>query len=185
MKITYLVNKLQNDGSIELTDVSYSEWRAIVEKNKGLPAEQQRYFVLDYIPDEGDMDKMVIEVPLDKYREWHREHMACKRNRDLGKTYQHLSLEVIAEIEDVQANFADTDPAIDNAFEKFRSKMLLESLRKALAEWKPWAIDLLDLYMLGHRKDCTGIIAKKYGVSSRMVRKYKRQFEEFVKNFFD
>lgn len=156
-----------------------------MEKNKTLPVEQKRYFILDYIPDGSDMDKMVVEAPVDMYREWHREHMARKRNRDLGKNYRHISLASIVGVKDTRANFADMDTMVDNASEEHRSQKILEILQNRLAKWKPWAVDLLDFYLLGHRKDCTDIMAQKYGVSSRMVRKYKKQFENFIKKFFE
>jgi len=38
-----------------------------VEKNKILPVEQKRYFMLDYISDGSDMDKIVVEAPADIY----------------------------------------------------------------------------------------------------------------------
>jgi len=185
MKITYLVKKKQEDGSMRLAVVSHQEWRAVVEKNKTLPAEQKRYFILDYIPDGSDMDKMVVEVPADMYREWHREHMASKRNRDLGKNYRHISLESTMEVKDVRADLTDMDIIVDKVSEEHRSQKILEMLRNSLAEWKPWAVDLLDFYLLGRRKDCTDVMAQKYGVSSRMVRKYKKQFENFIKKFFE
>jgi len=185
MKITYLVKKQQEDGSMRLAVVSHQEWRVVVEKNKTLPAEQKRYFILDYILDGSDMDKMVAEVPADMYREWHREHMASKRNRDLGKNYRHISLESIVEVEDARSDFSNMDAVGDSPSETHRSQKELEMLRNSLAEWKPWAVDLLDFYLRGHRKDCTDIIAQKYGVSPQMVRKYKKQLKIFIKNFFD
>ena len=53
------------------------------------------------------------------------------------------------------------------------SEMIMDELKKQLFAWKPWAADLLAQYLAG-----------KYGVSEQVIRKYKRQFEIFVKNFF-
>ena len=62
---------------------------------------------------------------------------------------------------------------------------VLPKLKKQLFAWKPWAADLLAYYLAGKKKSCTAAMAKKYGVSEQVIRKYKRQFEKFVKNFFE
>ena len=64
-------------------------------------------------------------------------------------------------------------------------ELVLMGLREKLAAWKPWAPELLDMYLDGKKKSCTGFLAKKYGVSEQTVRKYKRQLEEFIKKFFE
>ncbi len=38
MKTTYLMNKVQPDGSIRLSIATFEEWLAMVEANKSLPA---------------------------------------------------------------------------------------------------------------------------------------------------
>ncbi len=63
--------------------------------------------------------------------------------------------------------------------------VLMEELQKALASWRPRANDLLEMYLNGQKRACTEIIARKYGVSPQVARKYKRQFEEFIKNFWE
>ena len=60
---------------------------------------------------------------------------------------------------------------------------LMEELKEALAAWRPWAADLLELYLNGEKRACTEALSRKYGVSPQVIRKYKRQFEDFVKNF--
>ena len=65
------------------------------------------------------------------------------------------------------------------------SEMIMDELEKQLFAWKPWAVDLLAYYLAGKKKSCTAAMAKKYGVSEQVIRKYKRQFEKFVKNFFE
>lgn len=65
------------------------------------------------------------------------------------------------------------------------SEMIMDELEKQLFAWKPWAADLLAYYLAGKKKSCTAAMAKKYGVSEQVIRKYKRQFEKFVKNFFE
>ena len=95
MKTTYLLNKEQPDGSICLSVASAEEWRVVAAANKGLPAEQRRYFIFDYISDGDTIDRMVIETSREDYRKWHREHMSAERNRKLGENYQILSLDTI------------------------------------------------------------------------------------------
>lgn len=57
-------------------------------------------------------------------------------------------------------------------------------LQEALAAWRPWANDLLDMYLQDQKRACSKALAKKYDISERMIRKYKIQFENFIKNFF-
>ena len=94
MKTTYLMNQAQPDGSVGLAVVSSAEWLDAVRQNKHLPAEQQRHFIIDYIADGDELDRMVIEAPIEEYRKWHREHMASERNRQAGKNMQKLSIDM-------------------------------------------------------------------------------------------
>ena len=59
-------------------------------------------------------------------------------------------------------------------------QILLDELHEALTLWKPWANDLLDMYLQGKKRTCTRTLAERYGVSPQVVRKYKRQFEEYI-----
>ena len=63
------------------------------------------------------------------------------------------------------------------------SENLLNDLRAAAAAWKSWAPELLELYLSGQRRACTPWLANKCGVSEQMARRYKRDFEEFIKEF--
>ena len=56
MKITYLANQKQTDGSMRLSVISHDEWLQIVGLNRNLPAEQKRYFITDVIQDMGERD---------------------------------------------------------------------------------------------------------------------------------
>lgn len=62
-------------------------------------------------------------------------------------------------------------------------EILMDELKQALAVWKPWAPDLLEHYLAGRKRSCTAEMAEKYGVSEQVIRKYKRQFERFIKDF--
>ena len=61
--------------------------------------------------------------------------------------------------------------------------VLIDELKIRLTAWKPWAAELLAHYLAGRKKSCTAVMAEKYGVSEQVIRKYKRQFEAFVKKF--
>ena len=62
-------------------------------------------------------------------------------------------------------------------------QMVIDMLRIELAEWRPWANDLLDYYLSGTERSCSEAISEKYGVSTRTVRKYKQQLEDFIKKY--
>lgn len=177
------MNKPQADGSVALSAVPYSEWAEVVKANQQLPAEQRRYFILDYIEDGSELDCMVIEAPADEYRVWIREHMASKRNREAGKNFQFLSLDAALSGNDEFETLLDYIPSANGTEEIAYEQLLTEALRKELAAWRPWANDLLDMYLRGKKRDCTDELAQKYAVSPQVIRKYKRQFEDFIKKY--
>ena len=184
MKITYLINKALSDGSACLCVVPAAEWLAVVNANKGLPPERRRYFIMDYIKDGEELDCMVIEAPFEVYRTWHKEHMASVRNRARGRQFQHLSLDAAVFRERATGQYSEIPAANEQVEGSVCDKAILAELREKLAAWKPWANDLLDLYLLGQKRTCTKVLAKKYGVSPQTIRKYKRQFEERIKKYF-
>lgn len=183
MKMTYLLNKQQPDGTVQLEIATYDEWLGLVEANKLLPPSQRRYFIRDYIADGYELDCMVIEVSRQEYCTWNREHMAAERNRSTGKKFQHLSLDVKLFSADEGESLQDSLITANLMEDMVCERMLIENLRVSLAHWKPWANGLLDLYLQGQKKSCTAALAAKYGVSQQTARKYKRQFENFIKNF--
>ena len=183
MKTTYLMNKVQPDGSICLSVASASEWVTVVNENKGLPIKQRRYFICDYIADGDDLDCIVIETSLAEYRQWDRERSAERRNRRAGRAFQHLSFSTpINEAED-SVSLLDSIAADAQVESVVCDQVLMNELRKALASWKPWANELLEMYLQGQKRTCTDVLADKYAVSPQVIRKYKRQFEEFIKKF--
>ena len=183
MKTTYLVNQEQPDGSICLTVVSSGEWLSVVEMNKQLPLDQRRYFIIDYIDDGDELDRMVIEAPRSDYLAWLKEHNAAERNRSLGSKYQHLSLDVLVSENERSIRLGDMIPSDEVIEESVINQMMQDNLREMLSAWKPWASDLLEIYLHGDKRTCTNTLAEKYGVSPQVIRKYKRQFENFIKNF--
>ena len=183
MKITYLINQVQPDGSTRLSDVSSAEWRSAIRENDGLPPERQRYFIRDYIADENDMDCMVIEVSASEYSQWDKERSAARRNREAGKNFRVSSLDAPSAGMDRTMARLEQLPDQTQLESKVCDSVLMEELKEALAAWRPWAADLLGLYLNGEKRACTEVLSRKYGVSPQVIRKYKRQFEDFVKKF--
>ena len=182
MKVTYLINKEQTDGNVKLTIGTKEELREILIANKGLAVNQRRNFIADYISDGTEMDCMIVEVSADEYRQFNREHMASERNRKLMNMYCHISLDDnIHEQEDLITEEILADDF--NLEETITSEILLEELEDRLSNWKPWALDMLEIYLNGQKRGCTKELSEKYGVSEQVIRKYKRQFEDFIKNF--
>lgn len=110
--------------------------------------------------------------------------MASVRNQARGKRFQHLSFETMA-FQKKRASEDGVSYVPDDQVENLVcDKAILLELRKELAAWKPWGNDLLDLYLLGQKRVCTKILTRKYGVSPQTARKYRRQFEEYIKKYF-
>ena len=61
--------------------------------------------------------------------------------------------------------------------------LLIEELKAALRKWKPWAEELLELYLSGAKRSCTSGLCEKYKLSDRAVQKRKAAFEKFVLDF--
>ncbi len=182
MKVTYLINKEQTDGSVILTIGTKEELRKILLANKGLAVNQRRNFIADYISNGTDMDCIIVEVSVEEYRRFNREHMASERNRKLMNMYCHISLDDnIHEQKDLTAEDILADDL--NLEETITSEILMEELKDRLSNWKPWATDMLEIYLNGQKRSCTKVLSEKYGVSEQVIRKYKRQFEDFIKNF--
>lgn len=185
MKITYLINQVRPDGSTCLSTATAAEWQSAVRANKNLPPEQQRYFIRDYIADGDGMDCMVIEVSADEYSQWDKDRSAARRNREAGKVFRVFSLDAPPAGTDVAATRLEQLPDQTQLESAVCDSVLMEELKTALTAWKPWAADLLALYLRGQKRACTEILSQKYGVSPQVIRKYKRQFEEFVKRFLE
>jgi len=183
MKSTYLVRKKLPDGSTCLSIATLDEWLSIVKANKSLPASQQRYFITDYIADGDDIDRMVIETSAEDYKKWNKDRMSSARNRALGRDYQILPLDVQVSGKNDIMNLIEIASPINQVEADALVLVLMDELKAALAEWQPWATDLLEYYLRGERRTCTEALAQKYGVSPQVIRKYKRQFEEFTKKF--
>ncbi len=203
---TYLLFKKQEDGSEDLCVSTGAEWYSVTEANKSLPKEQRREFIIDCIYDGGLLEYMVIEASRERYLEWHREQEKDRRERGKQRQEQKkgqqnqeqepadqksekklrvLSLDAPVSGGNRSISLGSIIPSVWDMEEAICSQAVVESLRAELSAWQPWAIDMLDFYLAGESRTCTNALAKKYGVSPRMIRKYKKQFESFIKKFFD
>lgn len=183
MKNTYLINKPQKDGTMALCTATVEEWIAAVNSNRNLPTNQRRYFIADCIEDGKEIDRMIIEVPYTEYKKWNSRQTITERSRKAGKEYQFLSLDaVLNETDDI--TLLECLRSTEDMENAVTDEILMDELKKQLSNWKPWAVDMLGQYLAGRMKSCTADMAAKYGVSEQVIRKYKRQFEEYIKNFF-
>jgi hypothetical protein len=165
-----------------LKTASEAEWKRIIHCNKHLPVMEKRYFISDIILDGSDIDIMKIEVTYQEHLDWMRKHMRRVRNHNLEKGYQMLSLDAAAQ--EGSDSLPEGRKAATRELEALVLRdCLIDDLRIALRTWNPWAEDFLDLYLSEQSKSSAVIVAKKYGVSERMGRTYKKQFEEFLRNF--
>lgn len=126
---------------------------------------------------------MIIEVSYDEYRRWNSWHTISEHNRKEGKKYQHLSLDAVLNESD-GIELLECVGGIEDIDAEAMDEILMKELKRQLAAWKPWATDMLEIYLAGNKGTCSAAMAAKYGVSEQVIRKYKRQFEEFIKNFF-
>lgn len=181
MKTTYLVKSDNPEKNGALVEITGEEWYEITKLNASLPKANRRYFIRDTIWDGSESDSIVIEVNQTEYRKWKAERQALWRHSRDNNEIVTLSLDM--HIGDSCAiNLMDTIKGAEAAENAFFIEHLIEDLKASLAEWKPWALDLLDEYMKGSRQ-ITKWLAGRCGVSEQMARRYRRSFEDFINNF--
>ena len=181
MKTTYLVYK-QVNGVRRLVVATPAEWDAILKENRGLPAEQRRYFIKDCFADGDELDCMYIEMTAVEYREWNSKNTVAQRKRKAGSIYSVLSLDAGVP----EAGLESLHESVPSAFDLeglAADHLLIEELKTALRKWKPWAEDLLELYLSGAKRSCTNGMCERYKLSDRAVQKRKAAFEKFVLDF--
>ena len=183
MKTTYLFMDKSANGETRLVMGTLDQYKAITIANAQLPMDQRRHFIVDRIPEAGELDVMYIETDYQSYLEWRRQYVASHRNRQYAKLYTIISLDTANPI-DESLTMHDCIPSTANVEDEAIEKAEMADLRYALSIWQPWATDLLDAYLAGEKKNCTGNLAEKYKVSVQTIRKYKRQFEKFLEKFF-
>lgn len=181
MKTTYLIYK-QVDGTRQLVVATQEEWDAILKRNKGLPPEKRRFFIKDCFNDGSELDCMYIEASRDDYRKWHNNIRTAQRNMKSAAMNPSLSLDAEIPSSDVSSLHECVDSGL-NLEEVAVNRILFEELKVALKAWKPWALELLSLYMEGRGRTCTMELCEKYHVTDRAIQKRKIAFEKFVENF--
>ena len=125
---------------------------------------------------------MYIEAGYEEYRKWNIEKVISDRDKRLGVDPTFYSLN-----EDPDpSNFIFQTEALtdtDSFEQRVERELSIKALKDAVREWEPWAYDLLLCYEAGEKRSCTQKLAKKYGITERAMRKRKKVFEEFCKNF--
>lgn len=182
---TFLIYADVNAEKKTLKIATKEEWDCILKTNKGLPMNERRCFIVDRFYDNGELDCMYMEVSLEKYREWHSKHELAERRRVRSELYMKLSLDVAFIADGIEYNLyeslADDSCLEDDAM----SNIIMEQLEEQLAEWKPWAIDMLHFYLAGEKRTCTKAMQDKYSSAERSVERWKKAFEKFVINYFE
>ena len=183
MKVTYLVREKHEDGSVSLEVASREEWVQIRERNKTVPPEEARKFILDCIEDDGDLDMMYIEVSLPEFNKWKSEYKARERNRKQGALFLHLSMDEEITGSEVTSLHECIPDERSNVERVALDDVLFDELRCALRAWKPWAEEMLDLYLAGEKKSSNAFLQEKHGRKERALEYRKEAFEKFVKKF--
>ena len=181
MRNTYLVYK-QLNGVRQLVTATQEEWDAILKGNRLLPLSERRRFIKDCIEDGDELDCMYIEVSISEHRDWNNKNSVQQRKRKNGMLYAHLSLD--AGVPDTGIESLHESISCDFSLESLvTDRVLIGELKQALRVWKPWAEELLELYLSGAKRSCTNRLCEKYQLSDRAVRKRKEAFEKFVLDF--
>ena len=154
------------------------------ERNQRVTSGKRRYFIKDCFGDRSELDCIYIEVAAAEYREWNRKNTAAQWKRKAGLLYSHLSLDAGVPGTDIES-LHESVPTEFNLEGLAADHILIEELKSALCKWKPWAEELLDIYLSGAKRSCTTGLCQKYQLSDRAVQKRKAAFEKFVLDFFE
>ena len=183
MSTTYLLKKRQGDENSPLELATRKEWLKAIRQESVLPKEQRRYFIKDCIIEKGEFDCIYMEVSYKEYLEWNREHMKQERNRQASLSFTHLSLENSLYTSEDARKISEELVSSENLEDKVLDLVQLMEFRQKLRKWRPWGVDMMELYLTGQQRQATSIIASKYHVSPQRARRYKGQFEKFIKKF--
>lgn len=182
MKTTYLVRISEGSEAGSLRLATGEEWFDIVKRNKELPVAQQRYFITDIIVDNGNADRMFIEVDYPAYKEWHKSHQASLRNLKAKQAFLILSMDELAS--DTEGlTLSETVSSERNLDELVNEALFMEHVYSDVSTWYPWATDLLDALINKNWHHCTHEIAVKYNRSDRAIQTSKKNFLKKLKNF--
>ena len=182
MKTGYLAREKQPDGSFRLVQITPEDWHAIIKEQEGLPMEQKRHFIEDKIFDHSGEDCLKIEVSLDEWRRWDNNRKKKSREAEHRRKYLHLSLDYVIDAETGATMMTHSTLCAISEDEAYRD-CLREDLLKALSEWKPWALRMLQFYMEGDAKHSIKKMMEVFQVKEPTIYKYKKQFEAFMKEY--
>ena len=182
MKTTYLFMEKSSNEETCLVMGTLDQYKAVTIANAQLPMAQRRHFIVDRIPEGGDLDVMYIETDYPKYLEWRRQYVASHRNRQYAKLYTILSLDATNPI-DESMTMHDCIPSTVDVEEEAIQNADMDNFRVYLRRWKPWGADLLEAYLQGNNRTCTKELADKYNVAERTIQRSKKKFELLAKNF--
>lgn len=182
MKTTYLFMEKSASGETRLVVGTLEQYRAITIANAKLPMEKRRHFIVDRIPEAGELDVMYIETDYQSYLEWRRQYVASNRNRQYEKLFTILSLDSPNPV-DESLTMHDCIASSVNVEQEAIENVEMDTLRNLLANWKPWAVDLLNALLSDNYRECTHELAQKYGISDRAMQYNKQQFVQKIKIF--
>lgn len=183
MRTTVLVFIDRADPKKGLRVATMKEWDEILSENKGLAMQERRIFCKDCILENDGLDTMYIETTYEEYAKSEAERKAQYRNEQEKKKCSFISLTAQGCFGDDSISLEECIPQYYCLEDEVVDNITIETIRDALARWKPWAPELLDIYMNGQGRECTSYLMHKYGISERLVRKRKMELKEFIKNF--
>ncbi len=184
MKTAYLFKEETTNGQKKLRIGTAQEFAKIAEQNRTLPIEERRYFIKEKSLDPDSPDYLFIEVDRDEYDKWNKENVMRCRNIKAAQRFTMMSMELV--LQNVHTGKLEESALLreDPMFEEVITEKMLEELRQMLADWQPWALDVLNARLEGRNDECVQEISQKYRVMEQTARRYIRQFEQKTKEFF-
>lgn len=185
METTYLFKEKKTDGSEGLRIGTRKEYEKAIQDGKTQPEGKRRYFIREKSLDPHKPDLLIIEVDRDAYRKWNRENIARCRNLKAARQIKKVSLTAAEQELDHNRIYERALCREDPMFEAVCTRMLFEALCEYLRDWRPWALDMLAIYLDEGANVCAMRFADRYGVSVQTARKYIRQFEQRIRTFLE
>ena len=145
--------------------------------NLNLSSDEKRYFIAEI----SDTDKLMIEVPRETYRDWHRERMRRVRN---GKDMENTVFVRLDEIDHEEGSTMHELVLAYNYFDSItKDESMLRDLREELEEWHSWAPLMLNMYLEGEEEEVVEVFMQRFDVSERRARACRQEFEEYVRKY--
>ncbi len=183
MGTTYLFKDKTENGQKKLRVGSRQEFIEILRMSNRQPADKRRYFIREKSLDENQPDTLVIEVDRSTYNQWNKENGARLRNVRESKKYRIISMTSLNT--DIYGKANNKPPEIreEMMYEDVITEILFLELREELRKWKPWALDMLNVYLSAGFEVGAAEFADRYQISKTTAWRYVRQFEQKVRNF--